>query len=74
GAISSTGTGAVTIKNTLATNLGTIGASGAAALSLDVTTTNAAVTQSGPAFVTGDTTVRAGSGAVTLNQAGNQFT
>ncbi|MFG6485545.1 YDG domain-containing protein [Roseateles sp. BYS78W] len=74
GAISSTGTGAVTIKNTGATNLGAIGSSSGSALSLDVTTSNAAVTQSGPAYVTGETTVRAGSGAVTLNQAGNQFT
>ncbi|MFN7882351.1 MAG: filamentous hemagglutinin N-terminal domain-containing protein, partial [bacterium] len=71
GAISSSGTGAVTVRNTVATNLGAIGAVGAGANSLDVFTTNAAVTQSGAAVVAGETTIAAGTGAVTLTNAAN---
>ena len=75
GSISSTGTGAVVIRNDIATELGAIGAAGAgnAAASLSVTTTDDAVTQTGAAMVSGATTVNAGAGNVTLNNPGNDF-
>jgi len=74
GAVSSTGTGAVTVRNGLATALGAIGSVGSAAASLDVITTNAAVTQTAAAYVTGETTVAAGSGNVSLANASNRLT
>ena len=75
GAIGSTGTGAVTLVNGIATQLGAIGASGVgnAAASLSVTTSNDAVTQSADAFVAGATVVNAGTADITLARPGNDF-
>ncbi|HEY8875918.1 MAG TPA: YDG domain-containing protein, partial [Roseateles sp.] len=74
GAITTVGTGAVTLVNDVATTLGQIGSSGSRATSLSVTTTNDAVTQSATAYVDGTTTISAGTGAVTLDNAGNKLT
>jgi hypothetical protein len=71
--VSSTGTGAVTLRNSIATQLGAIGTSGSPAASLSVTTSNDAVTQTADVFVAGATTVNAGTGDITLSRAGNDF-
>jgi hypothetical protein len=61
-------TGALTIINTGALDLGTLNAA-----SLSATSNNGAITQAGPAVVTGTTDLQAGAGAITLNAA-NSFT
>ena len=65
----------MTLGNSIATQLGAIGATGAgnAAASLSVSTSNDAVTQNANVFVAGATTVTAGSADITLARAGNDF-
>jgi hypothetical protein len=75
GVISSTGSGAVTLVNSIATQLGAIGAPGVgnAAASLNVSTSNDAITQTADAFVAGATVVNAGTADIALARAGNDF-
>jgi filamentous hemagglutinin family protein len=69
GSVAATG-GAVSIRDANAIVLGTISAT---TLSVDTSAGGGAITQSGNATVTGATTVNAGSGAVALTRAGNDF-
>ncbi len=73
GAISSTGSGALIIKNDIATVLGAIGTAINPAASLSVTTTNDAVTQTAAANVAGPAVISTGAGSVNLTQPGNDF-
>ncbi len=62
--------GALALRDATALNLGAITAT---SLSVDTAAGNGAITQSGAAVVSGLTSVSAGSGAVTLGNAGNDF-
>ena len=62
--------GAVSITDINALSLGAISAT---TLTVDTSGGNGAVTQSGPAVVTGASNVNAGTGAITLANAGNDF-